>query len=56
MCSDATRPDEVPFEEPAGEPPLGPNPFTEPCPPETPRRESDPDPDICPEECPPGPD
>jgi hypothetical protein len=55
MCSNATRPDKAPFEEPAGQPPLEPNPFTEPCPSEAPRPETEPSPDICPDERPPDP-
>lgn len=48
----ASRPEEIPFEEPSGEPPLEPSPFTEPCPPETPRRPSEPAPFPCPPEFP----
>lgn len=49
----ATRPEELPFDEPAGEPPLEPSPFIEPGPRETPPIEPDPAADPCPPECPP---
>lgn len=49
----STRPDEIPFDEPAGQPPLEPSPFTEPGPPETPPIGPDPiEPAPLPE-CPP---
>jgi hypothetical protein len=49
----STRPDEIPFDEPAGQPPLEPSPFTEPGPSETPPIEPDPiEPQPLPE-CPP---
>jgi hypothetical protein len=50
----STRPDEIPFDEPAGQPPLEPSPFIEPGPSETPPIEPDPiEPQPLPE-CPPG--
>jgi hypothetical protein len=49
----ATRPEEVPFEEPAGQPPLEPSPFTEPGPAETPAADPDPPAPARPAECPP---
>jgi hypothetical protein len=49
----STRPDEIPFDEPAGQPPLEPSPFTEPGPAETPAFDPDPDAPERPAECPP---
>lgn len=49
----ATNPDELPFDEPAGEPPLVPSPFTEPGPAETPPIGPDPIEPAAPPECPP---
>jgi hypothetical protein len=49
----AIQPQEIPFEEPAEEPPLELNRFSEPGPPETPPRPAEPQPDLFPPECPP---
>jgi hypothetical protein len=49
----AVQPQEIPFEEPAEEPPLEPNRFSEPGSPETPPRPAEPQPDLFPPECPP---
>ena len=49
----ATRPEELPFDEPAGQPPLEPSPFTEPGPAETPPPGPDPIEPAPPPECPP---
>lgn len=38
----ATRPEELPFEEPVGQPPAEPSPFSEPCVPERPGVEPEP--------------
>lgn len=48
----ATRPEEVPFDEPSGQPPMEPSPFLDPCPEERPAGPSEPSPDPCPVEVP----
>lgn len=48
----ATHPDELPFREPAGEPPPERNPFSEPCPEERPGNVPEPEPSPGPPECP----
>jgi hypothetical protein len=50
-----TKPDEAPFDEPAGAPPSQPSPFSEPCPSEAPPRTAEPGEPQCPAECPPRP-
>lgn len=48
----ATRPEELPFDEPSGLPSPEPSPFAEPCPPERPEPGREPEPPNCPPECP----